>query len=210
MARPLLRGETMTTIINHSSVRRFLIASAAMAALTVPTLASADVVGESPQAPRWGNPAAYPLELEPHFAFGAENVYGATGFGAGLRVGIPLAVGHVGAAPDNLAISFGGDILHYDNCYYGNDCGANYLMVPVAAQWNVFVARRVSFFAEGGAFLYKGWFDGCGPDGPGCSAPSNFGLLPTVALGGRVHIGDNAAFTLRIGYPTSTLGVSFM
>jgi hypothetical protein len=113
--------------------------------------------------------------------------------------------------PDNLAISFGADILHYDNCYFANDCGANYLLAPVALQWNVFVARPVSLFVEGGAFLYKGWFDGCGPgDGPGCSPPSNFGLLPTVALGGRVHIGRNAAFTLRLGYPTSTLGVSFL
>jgi hypothetical protein len=201
----------MNTTIHRSSIRRFLIASTVAVGLATSAYASADVVVESPSQPRWGNPAAYPLELEPHFAFGAENVYGAGGFGAGLRLGVPVAVGHVGYAPDNLAISFGGDILHYDNCYYGTDCGANYLMVPVAAQWNVFVARRVSLFAEGGAFLYKGWFDGCGPgDGPGCSPPSNFGLLPTVALGGRIHIGDNAAFTLRLGYPTSTLGVSFL
>jgi hypothetical protein len=101
--------------------------------------------------------------------------------------------------------------LHYENCYYGNNCGANYLLLPIAAQWNVFVARRVSVFAEGGAFVYKGWLSQCGNlDGPGCSAPSDFGVLPTVAIGGRVHLGDNIAFALRVGYPTITLGLSIL
>ncbi len=73
------------------------------------------------------------------------------------------------------------------------------------------MARRVSLFAEAGVFLYKGFFDECAPgDGPGCVAPSDFGLLPTLAVGVRVHMGDNAAFTARLGYPTATLGVSFM
>jgi hypothetical protein len=195
------------------AIRKILMVSVAAAGLTASTAARADEYAraEGPSS-RSDNPAMYPLELEPHFSFGAENVYGASGFGAGLRVGVPLVSGWLGTSvPDNLAISFGGDILHYDNCYYASDCGANYLLVPVALQWNVFVARPVSLFLEGGAFLYKGWFDGCGPnDGPGCSPPSNFGILPTVALGGRIHIGRNVAFTMRLGYPTSTLGVSFL
>jgi hypothetical protein len=153
----------------------------------------------------------YPLEIEPHFSFGAENVYGATGFGGGLRVGIPLAYGHVGRLPDNIAFSFGGDLLHYDNCYYATNCGANYVLLPAAAQWNVQVARRVSVFLEGGLFVYKGWFDGCNAvDGPGCYAPSDFGVLPTFALGARIHMGDNVSFTARLGYPTTTLGLSFL
>jgi hypothetical protein len=152
----------------------------------------------------------YPIEIEPHFTFGPENIYGATGFGGGLRIGIPLIVGAIGRVPDNLALTFGADILHYDNCYFANDCGANYLMVPVAAQWNLFVARRVSLFGEAGAFVYKGWFDECGPDNNGCAAPSDFGVLPTVAIGGRVHISRFSAFTLRIGYPTTTFGLSFL
>ena len=84
-------------------------------------------------------------------------------------------------------------------------------MLPVAAQWNVFLARRVSVFAEAGVFVYKGFFDGCGPsDGPGCSPPSNFGILPTLAVGGRLHLGDNVSLIARLGYPTVTLGVSFL
>jgi hypothetical protein len=155
--------------------------------------------------------ALYPLEIEPHFSFGPENVFGATGIGGGMRLSIPLVYGHIGRLPDNLAISFGGDILHYDNCYFGTNCGANYLILPVAAQWNVYVARRISLFLEGGAFVYKGWFDGCSEiDGPGCNAPSEFGILPTIAIGGRIHLGDNASFIARVGYPTTTLGLSFL
>jgi hypothetical protein len=149
----------------------------------------------------------YPVEIEPHFAFGAENVYGVAGFGGGLRVSIPFAAGRLGRVPDNIGITFGGDILHYDNCLTNADCGANYILLPVAAQWNILVARRVSLLFEGGAYLYKGWFDACGP---GCAAPSDFGVLPTVAIGGRIHIGSNAALLLRVGYPMATLGVSFL
>jgi hypothetical protein len=199
----------MTTITSRS-FRRGLLGSLSVAALLAAVPAGAQQQGETPAGPR-EEFRMYPIEIEPHFTFGAENVYGNSGFGAGLRLGIPVLSGSVGRLPDNLAISFGGDILHYDNCYYTGYCGANYLMLPIAAQWNVFVARRVSLFAEGGAFIYKGFFNDCGPgDGPGCSPPSDFGVLPTVAIGGRIHMGDNVSFTARIGYPTITFGLSFL
>jgi hypothetical protein len=187
--------------------RRIMGLGVALAAVALPSIASAqrEVTMEPLR-----EPTAYPIEVEPHFTFGAGDVYGPTGFGAGARLGVPLAVGHLGRVPQNLAISFGGDVLHYDYCYYGEFCSANYLMVPVAAQWNIGVARPLSVFLEGGAFLYKGWFDTCGPGNVGCSAPSDFGLLPTVALGGRIHFSPSAALTLRLGYPTSTIGVSFL
>jgi hypothetical protein len=194
------------------ALRPIVVTGVVSAAMTLSAVTMADVVMrvEGPSPPR-EYVSAYALELEPHFSFGPDNVYGTAGIGAGMRLGIPLFVGNLGAMPDNLAISFGGDILHYDNCYFGVECGANYLMVPVAAQWNIFVLRHLSVFAEGGAFLYKGWFNGCGPgDGPGCSAPADFGVLPTLALGGRVHFGDHAALTVRVGYPTTTIGLSFL
>jgi hypothetical protein len=190
--------------MTRQSVSRGCVAAAlgaAMAVLTLPSIARAEeeiIVRER---------VFYPVEIEPHFSFGAENVYGMAGLGGGLRVSIPFVSGHVGRVPDNLGITFGGDILHYDNCLSSTNCGANYLMLPVAAQWNLGVARRVSLLIEGGAYLYKGWFDTCGP---GCADPSNFGVLPTVAIGGRFHLGENAALLLRIGYPMVTLGVSFL
>jgi hypothetical protein len=194
----------------HPSIRHFLLVGLVAAAASLPTVAKAEVVVVREAPPPREEFALYPIEIEPHFAFGPRNVYGDAGFGGGLRLSVPLVAGHLGRVPDNLAISFGGDLLHYDNCY-GTQCGANYLLLPVAAQWNIFVARRVSLFGEGGAFLYKGWFDGCRVgDGPGCVGPRDFGVLPTVAVGVRVHVGRTAAFTARLGYPTTTLGFSFL
>ncbi|MGD0525315.1 MAG: hypothetical protein ABSE49_09240 [Polyangiaceae bacterium] len=196
----------MTNVLRRS-IRRGLFGALSLAALFAAVPAMAD--GEAPT--RRDELPLYPIEIEPHVAFGAGDVYGATGLGAGLRLSIPVISGHLGQVPDNLAIGFGADFLHYDNCYYGNDCGANYLMLPAVAQWNIFVARRVSVFGEGGIFVYKGFFNGCGPgDGPGCSPPSDFGVLPTVAIGARIHVGDNVSFVARLGYPTITLGVSFL
>jgi hypothetical protein len=83
-------------------------------------------------------------------------------------------------------------------------------MVPATAQWNIGVARPLSIFLEGGAFFYRGWLDPCAPGDVGCAAPPDLGVLPTVAVGGRVHMGRDAALTLRVGYPTTTFGVSFM
>jgi hypothetical protein len=192
---------------DRSNLRRLapLLALVAGSSL-VPTVAGAQERFE----PRF-DAAEYPIEVEVHASFGAENVYGTTGFGAGLRLSVPVVAGMLGRrVSDNLAISFGGDILHYDNCYYSGRCGADYLMFPVAAQWNIFFGRRVSLFGEAGAFVYKGFFDGCALGDVNCSAPRDFGILPTLAVGARVHLGRNAAFIARLGYPTSTLGVSFL
>jgi hypothetical protein len=202
----------MMTHRTHRSVRRLLLAGLAATSFALSRAALAQAPGETTTpAPRDDEPSAYPVEIEPHFSFGAGDIYAAAGVGAGLRVSIPVVYSLLRNVPDNLAISFGGDVLNYSDCYYGNDCGANYLMLPAAAQWNVFVARRVSLLAEGGLFVYKGFFNGCAPgDGPGCSPPSDFGVLPTIAVGARVHLSDNASFVARIGYPTFTLGVSFL
>ncbi len=148
----------------------------------------------------------YPIEVEPHFSIGNEDVFGSFGYGGGVRLGVPFAHGHLGRVPQNLAISFGGDIVHYQDCYNGVNCSANYLMFPVAAQWNIGFHRSFSLLLEGGGYVYKGWYDTCGP---GC-APADFGVLPTFAIGGRVHLHDNVAFLFRVGYPMSTVGISFL
>jgi hypothetical protein len=207
LVRPLHHGRR--NMANHfrRSLQCLLVCGVSFVALSLPAVADA----QEREYVAVDEPSAYPVEFEPHFTFGAENVYGQAGFGAGLRVSIPVVGSLLRRIPDNLAISFGGDIVHYDNCYYADNCGANYLMLPVAAQWNIFLARRVSVFVEGGVFVYKGFFDGCAPvNGPGCVAPPDFGVLPTLAVGGRIHLGDNVSLIARIGYPTVTFGVSFL
>jgi hypothetical protein len=194
---------------NPLSGRSVLAATTLLSALAVSGVASAQPVEQRPAG--FAARAAYPVELEPHFTFGPENVYGPAGYGAGLRLSVPLAVGRLGRnVGDNFALTFGADAVHYDNCYFGAYCTANYMLVPVAAQWNLFLGPTVSLFAEGGAYLFKGWFTLCQPGDVGCVAPSDFGVLPTVAFGGRIRLGEAFALTGRLGYPTTTVGVSFM
>lgn len=153
----------------------------------------------------------YPIEIEPHMAFGSADIYGWTGVGAGLRLSIPIVKnGFIRTINDNVAISFGGDFLHYETCYFGDRCGANYLIFPAALQWNFFLSPHWSVAGEGGVFLYKGFIEGCAPGPGGCYEPSTFGALPTVAFAGRYHISENVNLALRVGYPTITFGVSFL
>jgi hypothetical protein len=189
------------------SLARFAFAAASAAALVaVPAAASAQEerpTGREAQA-------VYPIEVEPHFAFGLQAAYAGSGAGAGVRVDIPLAYGLLERVPDNVAVSLGADFLRYDDCYAPGYCGVTAMALPVAGQWNVFVARRVSLFAEGGAFVYHGWFDACRPSDVGCATPSDFGVMPTLAIGGRVYLGRHGAITARVGYPMITLGASFL
>jgi len=210
------RNRTLPARIPTSEVfdrlRRVGVANVAGALVALGTAAPA-FAQDSSRAGDRGDFASYAIEIEPHFTFGPDNVYGASGFGGGIRLSIPVVGGYIGSVPDNLAVSFGGDLVHYDNCYsdYSDGCGANYVLLPIAAQWNLFVVRRVSLFLEAGAYLYEGFYDGYGPgDGGPCSPPSDFGILPTIALGARIHFSPNTALTARLGYPTTTIGFSFL
>ena len=204
---------------------RISIAAMSLASVLVPVLASAqEVIVVEPrhryyrererieyEDDRARPMAVYPVELEAHFAFGPDNVYGNSGIGAGARASIPLVAGVFSPrVSDNFALSFGADVLHYDNCYYNNRCNANYLMVPAAAQWNLFLGRHVSLFGEAGAFFYRGFFDECRSGDVNCTTPRDLGVLPTLAIGLRGYVTRDVAIIGRLGYPTTTVGVSFM
>jgi hypothetical protein len=197
------------------------VAVTAVLCICLPSIASADEVIIETRRPRrdriryeetYDRPAAlYPVELEGHFAVGPENVYGNVGLGGGARLSIPLVVGFSRRRDfsDNLAISFGADALHYDNCYYSNRCSATYLQVPVVAQFNWFFGRHFALFGEAGGFFYRGFFNECLPGDVNCNAPRDLGVLPDLAIGLRAK-GEHVAFIARLGYPTSTLGISFL
>ncbi|WP_394824068.1 hypothetical protein [Pendulispora albinea] len=163
-----------------------------------------------------GDHPDYKLELEPHGLFAWEDFYGGTGFGAGGRFTIPVV--HNGFVPsinNSIGISFGLDLVHYSGCYYRGafgevGCGANYLFFPVAMQWNFYVAERWSVAGEPGLFIYHGFFDDdyCGP-GISCGRPDRTGLRPMFSVLGRYHFNEKISLTMRVGYPTFSIGASF-
>jgi hypothetical protein len=174
-----------------------------------------------------GDHPKYAVEIEPQGVWGWThyNYAPVDGFGLGARFSIPVTDdGFVKSINNSVAISFGVDWLHYSgtNCYYYYDprfrgpCynigDANYLFFPVVMQWNFFVAQHWSVFGEPGLVIYHGFFDYCSgaPPGNPCSNPTTTGVDFAFFVGGRYHFSDHVALTMRIGYPTFSLGVSFM
>jgi hypothetical protein len=177
-----------------------------------------------------GDHPKYSVEIEPHGLWSWRHYYYAPndGFGLGVRVSIPIVEnGFVPSINNNVAISFGVDWVHYSgaDCYYygpppnpqnPGPCyvlgDANYLFFPVAMQWNFFVAQRWSVFGEPGLAIYHGFFDYCYnvPPGTRCPSPTQTGIDFAFYAGGRFHFSDHATLTMRIGYPTFSVGVSFL
>jgi hypothetical protein len=170
--------------------------------------ASADDTIKNP-----GDHPSYRVEIEPHFLFGWDNLYASNGYGLGARFAIPIVEnGFVPTINNSVAIGFGVDFLHYDYCYLrGFNCSANALIFPVVMQWNFFVAQKWSVFGEPGLFFYKGFYDTSICNGvPNCDTPSSFWVRPALYLGGRYYFSEHITLTMRIGYPTFSIGVSFM
>jgi len=172
-----------------------------------------------------GDHPDYKVELEPHLDFGWAGLYADNGFGAGLRAGIPIVQnGFVPTINNSVAISFGLDIVRYSGCYYGGTvfangadlgCGATYFIFPVTMQWNFWLSPRWSVFGEPGLYIYHATFDSFCDKLKGnaflaCSEPTHTGVGFAGYVGGRFHFNDTVALTLRLGYPTISLGVSFL
>jgi hypothetical protein len=188
---------------------------------SIPRAAVADDTIKRP-----GDHPQYVVEVEPHGVWGWTHYNYAPndGFGLGVRFSIPVTDnGFISTINNNVAISFGVDWLHYSGadcfyyyygryngpCYYVGD--ANYLFFPVTMQWNFFVAKQWSVFGEPGFIIYHGFFDYCSrfPLGTPCSNPSQTGVDFAFYAGGRFHFNEHIALTMRIGYPTFSIGVSF-
>jgi hypothetical protein len=168
---------------------------------------------------RPGDHPLYSVELEPHLPIGWGGLGGRYGgdaaLGLGARFSIPVV--HNGFVPtinNSIAVTFGIDWVHYFGCYNtGANCSADYITLPVALQWNFYVSQHWSVFGEPGFAIYHGFFSTCQNfDGTFCSHPSGFsetGIVPALFLGGRYHFTDRVSLTMRIGYPTLSVGVSF-
>ncbi len=161
---------------------------------------------------RPGDHPSYGVEVEPHVVFGWGGPYAPGGFGLGGRLSIPVVQnGFVPTINNSIAVSFGLDWVHYESCFYAGNCSADYFNVPVAMQWNFYVAQRWSVFGEPGAVLYFGSYPDCPLQASLCptARPPTVGVVPALFLGGRYHLSDSTALTIRIGFPAFSLGFSF-
>lgn len=192
--------------------RNWLLAGAiAAAALSAEAPARAQSIIKNP-----GDHPSYRFELEPHLNFGWAH-YRGNGFGLGARGSVVIVDnGFVKSINNSVAISFGLDWLRYGDCYYydhrfrGYGCGASYFLFPVAMQWNFWLSPKWSVFGEPGLHVYHGVWDDYCAGLPGCVSPSHTSVDFAFWAGGRFHFSETVALTMRIGYPTFSLGVSFL
>jgi hypothetical protein len=167
-----------------------------------------------------GQRPAYSFELEPHVLltpFEAPGHPSSGGYGLGVRGTIELSPeGFIPNLNDSVGIGFGLDWIHYDGfagrgycldfeqtpqgvpvCVETSTRSSNYLFIPVVMQWNFWLHRKWSAFGEPGISLFH-------------RSGGDFGVAPVFGAGGRFHFSDSAALTLRLGYPSFSVGVSFL
>ena len=139
----------------------------------------------------------YFAELEPHLALGWFSPPGpghGNGWGAGFQASFELVdPGFIKNLNNTVAIGVGLDWLNYGR---GGD-HTRYVWVPVVMQWNFFISDDWSVFGEPGIALrmHNHGSDTVDP------------LI--LRLGARWHFNDAMSLTMRIGYPTASVGVSF-
>jgi len=167
-----------------------------------------------------GQRPAYSFELEPHVLvtpFEAPDSPSSDGYGLGVRGTIELSPeGFLPKVNDSVGLGFGLDWLHYDGlggrgyclrfestpqgipvCVETSAHSSSYVFIPVVMQWNFWLHRKWSAFGEPGVALFH-------------RTGGDFGVVPVFSAGGRFHFNDSVALTLRLGYPSLSLGVSFL
>jgi hypothetical protein len=165
-----------------------------------------------------GDHSRYLFEAEPHLLLGLVDPQGpayGTGIGVGFRGTVILVDnGFVPSINNSIGIGFGADLVHYSSGGQGHcvvdqgpsrittcdTTGVSELWFPVVMQWNFFLSRQWSVFGEPGlALRYQ-------------SVPGvrDLNIDPQLYVGGRWHFSDSMTLTMRLGYPTFSVGVSFM
>lgn len=137
-----------------------------------------------------GDHPDYRFEAEPHalLGFGGPFRHGHTELGAGFRgTVIFLDNGFVPSINNSVGITFGGDIFF----------GHGTVFIPVAMQWNFWLTQHWSVFGEPGlGFALNKYADAST-------------VNPLIYVGGRYHFNDKISLTMRIGYPSFSVGASF-
>jgi hypothetical protein len=134
-----------------------------------------------------GDHPPYSVEVEPHALIGFDRFGEKPGVGVGGRISIPfMDPGFIKKINDNAGITFGVDVI-----FPG---GGAIIDAPIACQWNFFVHRKWSVLGEVGGTLGN---------------HHDSVVHPGIWVGGRYHFNDHVALTMRLGYPTFSLGLSF-
>jgi hypothetical protein len=146
----------------------------------------------------------YIAELEVHgvVAYGggplAIGRYDTLAFGPGFHANIRiLKNGFIPKLNNSIAIGVGAELVFATN-------GAVRLLTPVVLQWSFWVTTHWSVFAEPG-FTIDFPMSSANMDKTG--EPIYF--TPLLAVGARYNFSDHFAFVMRVGYPLSSVGVSF-
>jgi hypothetical protein len=137
---------------------------------------------------RPGDHPHYVFEAEPHLLVGFAGPFKDKGkghLGVGFRGTIVIVDnGFVKTINNSVGISFGADLF----------VGENTVFLPVAMQWNFWLSTHWSVFGEPGL---------------GFALTDKNVLHPILMAGGRFHFSDTVSLTMRIGYPSISVGVSF-
>lgn len=125
----------------------------------------------------------YAFEAEPHAIIGFAGPFEHGGqFGAGFRgTFIIVQNGFVKTINNSVGISAGMDLF----------VGKETFFIPVAMQWNFWLSTHWSVFGE-----------------PGLGISMDH-VHPVLMAGGRFHFNDKIALTMRVGYPSISVGASF-
>jgi hypothetical protein len=167
------------------TVRLPVLSSGCLACLLVAGVARAD--GSTIRMP--GDHTSYVFEIEPHgiLGFGAPFEDTAAEIGLGVRGTLHLANGFIPSINDSVGVGFGIDFT---------PGGDGRVLIPIVLQWNFWLSNRFSVFGEPGFAVTSG--------GPQTFDPFIF------YAGGRFLFTPRIGFTVRVGYPDVSVGVSFL
>lgn len=187
--------------MQRSTLLWLVAAFAVFTTLETPQVAQAQSRAVDIRTPHRGT---RPLQLDLH---GGLSWHG-WGAATGARFGIPiLHNGFVPSINNAVYINFGVDFYWIRR--YRDDRGWHYgagVGLPVALHWEFYFHRNWSAFAELGVnvffhprFVHDGRWDW-----------DEAGAWVLAQIGGRFHINDMLALTLRVGNPYTSFGLTLM
>jgi hypothetical protein len=136
-----------------------------------------------------GDHPSYRFEAEPHGLIGYAGPLADVNIGAGFR-GTVIIVdnGFIPKINNSVGIGFGADLFFGHGTFF----------IPLVMQWSFWLTPHWSVFGEPGV-------------GFAANPERNQGAVhPTAYAGARYHFNDTVSLTLRLGYPSLSVGVSFL